>query len=347
MLNSFSEVLNSYPGANLLIPLTRVLLMASKGKRFKEIINSKGLHLRPCAYDALSALLIQRAGFDIVGTTGYGISSSLIGQPDMGLIGYHEMVERTRTIVNAVDLPVDVDVDTGYGNALNAHWTTLNFARVGAASIRFEDQVWPKRCGHLAGKQVIPVSEMLQKVKTAVKTRDAEAPDMAIGARTDARSVLGFDEALDRAVSYAEAGADYVYVEAPQSLDEVGKLVDQVPAPLAFNVIPGGKTPPFTFEELENRGVRYVSVPMICLYPAAKAMVDALDELRHGRNIRTISEMGVSWAEFNDLVGINKWRKMEIEALSEEELVQIYGTGDLEKIIEEELAGTDKVWRTH
>ncbi len=319
--------------------------MTSKGRKFKEIINSKGLHLRPCAYDALSALLIQRAGFQIVGTTGYGISSSLIGQPDMGLVGYHEMVERTRTIVNAVDLPVDVDVDTGYGNALNAHWTTLNFARIGAASIRFEDQAWPKRCGHMAGKQVIPASEMLQKLKTAIKTRDEENPDMAIGARTDARTVTGFQDALDRSIAYAEAGADYVYVEAPQSLEEVEILVEKVPAPLAFNVIPGGKTPPYTFDELEERGVRYVSVPMICLYPAAKAMVDALDELRNGRDIRKIAEMGVTWAEFNNLVGVNKWRQLEIEALSEEELLHNYGTTNLEEIIERELAGTEKIWK--
>lgn len=319
--------------------------MASKGKQFKNILNSKGLHLRPCAYDALSALLIERAGFQIVGTTGYGISSSLIGQPDMGLIGYHEMMERTRTIVNAVDLPVDVDVDTGYGNALNVHWTVLNFARIDAASIRFEDQVWPKRCGHMAGKQVIPASEMVQKIKAAVKTRDTENPDMAIGARTDARTVTGFDDALNRAKAYAEAGADYVYVEAPQSLDEVEKLVEKVPAPLAFNVIPGGKTPPFTFEELESRGVRYVSVPMICLYPAAKAMMTALEELKHGRDIRKIASMGVSWAEFNDLVGVNKWRQLEIESLSDEELLNNYGTTDLSEIIERELAGTEKIWR--
>ena len=319
--------------------------MASKGKQFKNILNSKGLHLRPCAYDALSALLIERAGFQIVGTTGYGISSSLIGQPDMGLIGYHEMMERTRTIVNAVDLPVDVDIDTGYGNALNVHWTVLNFARIGAASIRFEDQVWPKRCGHMAGKQVIPASEMVQKIKAAVKTRDTENPEMAIGARTDARTVTGFDDALNRAKACAEAGADYVYVEAPQSLDEVEKLVEKVPAPLAFNVIPGGKTPPFTFKELESRGVRYVSVPMICLYPAAKAMMTALEELKHRRDLRKIASMGVSWAEFNDLVGVNKWRQLEIEALSEEELINNYGTSDLKEIIERELAGTEKVWR--
>ncbi|MBN2335589.1 isocitrate lyase/PEP mutase family protein [Candidatus Bathyarchaeota archaeon] len=319
--------------------------MSSKGKDFKRILNTPELHLRPCAYDALSALLIEKAGFSIVGTTGYGISASLIGQPDMGLIGYHEMLERTRTIVNAVDLPVDVDVDTGYGNALNIHWTVSNFARVGAASVRIEDQIWPKRCGHMAGKQVIPAHDMVQKIKAAVNTRDQEDPDMAIGARTDARTVTGFDDALGRATAYGEAGADYVYVEAPQSLGEVEKLVEKVPVPLAFNVIPGGKTPPFTFEELEERGVRYVSVPMICLYPAAKAMVEALDELRHGRDIRRIAGMGVSWAEFNDLVGVNRWRRLEIESLSEEELVHNYGTSNLEEIIRRELAGTEKVWK--
>ncbi len=319
--------------------------MTSKGKNFKDILQSKGLHLRPCAYDALSALLIQRAGFGIVGTSGYGISASLIGQPDMGLIGYHEMLERTRTIVNTVTLPVDVDIDTGYGNSLNVHWTIQNFARVGAASVRLEDQVWPKRCGHMAGKQVIPSPDMIQKIKTAVKTRDTENPDMAIGARTDARTVTGFEDALARAISYAEAGADYVYVEAPQSLEEVEKLVEKVPAPLAFNVIPGGKTPPFTFEELESRGVRYVSVPMICLYPAAKAMMTALQELKTGRDIHRIASMGVTWAEFNDLVGVNTWRRLEIESLSREELIHNYGTDNLAEIIEKELAGTERVWK--
>ena len=133
-------------------------------------------------------------------------------------------------------------------------------------------------------------------------------------------------------------------LEAPQSLEEVEVLVEKVPAPLAFNVIPGGKTPPYTFDELEERGVRYVSVPMICLYPAAKAMVDALDELKHGRDIRKIAEMGVTWAEFNNLVGVNRWRQLEIESLSEEELMHNYGTTDLKEIIERELAGTEKVW---
>lgn len=203
--------------------------MSSKGSLFKELLHGDEMILRPCAYDSLSAILIERAGFEVVGTTGYGISASLIGQPDIGLVGFHEMFERVRTIINAIDLPVDVDIDTGYGNALNVSWTVRNFADIGAAGIRIEDQVWPKRCGHMAGKQVIPIDDMLHKIKSAVRTRDEAGSDMAIGARTDARTVNGFDDALNRAVTYAEAGADYVYVEAPQNLEEVKTLVDEIP----------------------------------------------------------------------------------------------------------------------
>nr|MBD3205797.1 hypothetical protein [Candidatus Bathyarchaeota archaeon] len=128
----------------------------------------------------------------------------------MGLIGYHEMLERTRTIVNAVDLPVDVDIDTGYGNALNVYWTVLNFAKIGAASVRLEDQVWPKRCGHMSGKEVIPEEEMIQRIRAAIKAKDDTGIDMVIGARTDARSIKGFEECLKRAINYAKAGANYV-----------------------------------------------------------------------------------------------------------------------------------------
>lgn len=318
--------------------------MASKGKRFKELLRRPGLLLRPCAYDALSAVLIEKAGFTAVGTSGYGISASLIGQPDMGLIGYHEMLERTRTIVNAVSLPVDVDVDTGYGNALNVYWTVKNFARVGAAGIRIEDQTWPKRCGHMAGKQVVPVEEMLQKVAAALKARDEEGSDMVVGARTDARTVNGFEDALRRATAYAEAGTDYVYVEAPQSLKEVKTLVDEVPAPLAFNIIPGGKTPPFEIDDMERLGVKYLSIPMICLYSATKAMVDSLRALKEHRDVKRLAGMGVSWAEFNELVGVSRWRRLELEVLPDEQLMDMYGSTDLDEIIRGELEGTQKVW---
>jgi methylisocitrate lyase len=312
---------------------------------FRKLLEEPGMILRPCAYDALSAILIERAGFDVIGTTGYGISASLIGQPDVGLVGFAEMLERARTIINAVGRPVDVDVDTGYGNALNVHWTVRSFARIGAAGVRIEDQVWPKRCGHLAGKRIVSKEEMIQKIRAAVKAKDEEDPDLVVGARTDARGVTGLDDTIDRAASYAEAGADYVYVEAPQSLDEVETLVKRVPAPLAFNIIPGGRTPPFGIGDLEARGVKYLSVPMVCLYSATKAMIEALDALRRGRDVSELAKGGVSWAEFNDIVGLRRWRRLELDALSEEELIEMYGTSDLDEITERELRGTDEVWR--
>jgi 2-methylisocitrate lyase-like PEP mutase family enzyme len=319
--------------------------MANKSEEFRAILNGSKMLLRPCAYDALSAILIERTGFSVVGTTGYGISASLIGQPDMGFLGSHEMLERTRTIVNAVNIPVDVDIDTGYGNALNVHWAVVNFSRVGAAGVRIEDQIWPKRCGHMSGKKVISKSEMVEKVKAAVRARLNEESEIVIGARTDARAVNGFNDALARAISYAEAGADYVYVEAPQSLGEVEKLVTMVPVPLAFNVIPGGKTPPFSFDKLEELGVRYVSVPMVCLYSATKAMMDALNELRTDKNIDKLASMGVTWAEFNEIVGLSNWRNIELESLSPEACIEMYGSIDLNEIIEKELSSTEKIWQ--
>jgi len=315
-----------------------------KAKTFRGYLQREGVvTLRPCAYDALSAILIQRAGFEVVGTTGYGIAASLIGQPDIGLVGFHEMLERARTIVGAVSLPVDVDIDTGYGNALNVYWTVKNFAQIGAAGVRLEDQVWPKRCGHMAGKGIIPTEEMVQKIKAAIKARDEENPDMVIGARTDARSVAGLQEVITRGVAYAEAGADYIYVEAPETLEEVETLVKRIPAPIAFNIVPGGRVPPFQLQELARIGVRYLSVPMVCLYPATKAMQQALVALKKG-DLAGVAELGVSWAEFNELVNIGFWRGLELELLPKEELAARYGTTDIEEVMRRELSGTHQ-WR--
>jgi len=282
-----------------------------KARKLRECLAQEGkLTLRVCAYDALSARLIQRAGFEVVGTTGYGISASLIGQPDIGLVGYAEMLERVRTIVNATDLPVDADIDTGYGNALNVYWTVKNFARIGVAGVRLEDQVWPKRCGHMEGKSIIPLEEMVSKIRAAVDAKNEENPELVIGARTDARSIVGFEEVLRRAKAYAQAGADYIYVEAPQSIEEIKTLVHEVPKPISFNIIPGGKTPLFDFDELVKVGVRYLSIPMVCLYPATKAMTEALKALKQ-RDFQKVVELGVSWSEFNEIVGYSDWRKLE------------------------------------
>ncbi len=316
----------------------------SLAKKFRGLFEKPGLIFRPCAYDALSAIIIEKVGFEVVGTTGYGIAASLLGVPDIGLVSFGEMLERVRTIVNAVSIPVDVDADTGYGNPLNVYWTVYNLAKVGAAGVRIEDQVWPKKCGHMKGKMIISKEEMVQKIKAAVKARNEIDPDIIIGARTDARAIAGLDEAIERGVAYAKAGADYVYVEAPQSLEEVELLVKKIPAPIAFNIIPGGKTPPFSVNELERIGVKYLSIPMVALYAATKAMMEALKVLKETRDYVKASEYGVTWYEFNELVGLRKWRQLEFEVLPPEELLKMYGTTDINKIIESEFKISKEFW---
>jgi len=317
----------------------------SKGREFRKLFEREGALLRPCAFDALSAILIERVGFEVVGTTGYGIAATLIGQPDIGLVSFGEMLERVRTIINAVNIPVDVDADTGYGNALNVYWTVYNFAAVGAAGVRIEDQVWPKRCGHMLGKRLISKDEMVQKVKAAIRARNEIDPDMVIGARTDARGVAGLEEALERGKAYAAAGADYVYVEAPQSIEEVERLVKEIPVPVALNIIPGGRTPPFAIQELERVGVKYISVPMVALYAATKAMYEALKVLKETRDVRALEKLGVTWWEFNDIVGLMKWRLLELELLPQNELLEMYGTTDINEILSREFKETAAKWR--
>ncbi|MGC9089620.1 MAG: isocitrate lyase/PEP mutase family protein [Caldisericia bacterium] len=315
-----------------------------RAQKFREYLNEKGILFRPCAYDALSAILIERAGFKVIGTTGYGISASLIGQPDIGLVDFSAMLERVRTMINSVNIPVDVDIDTGYGNAINVYWTVKNFARIGASGVRIEDQVWPKRCGHMAGKEIISTEEMVGKIKGAIKARDEENLYMVIGVRTDARAIEGLEGTLKRAKVYAEAGADYIYVEAPQSIEEVKRLVNEIPIPIAFNIIPGGRTPPFTIEELEEVGVKYLSVPMVCLYSATKAMIEALDALKK-KDLEKVKNLGVLWNVFNEIVGMRNWRKIELETLSKEELLEKYKTLNIEEIVEIEKKETEEKWK--
>lgn len=285
----------------------------SRSKAFRELLEKPGLLLRPCAYDALSALLIEKAGFKLMGTSGYAISASAIGQPDLGLISFGELLERARNIINCISIPVDVDADTGYGNALNAYWTAKNYIWIGAGGIRVEDQTWPKRCGHMSGKSIISKEEMAAKIRAAIRAREEEGSELVIGARTDARAIEGFEGTVERAMLYARAGADYVYVECPQSLEEVARLVKSISVPLAFNLIPGGKTPSFALAELEDLGVKYISIPMVCIYPAVRSMQEALKALRAG-DLNGVGELGINWSQFNELIGVRRWRRLEEES---------------------------------
>lgn len=285
--------------------------MASKAKCLKKLIKKPGMIVRPGIYDALTAKLAEKVGFKWVLLSGYGISASMLAKPDVGLLSFGEVLQKAREVCHVVDIPVVVDVDTGYGNAVNVFRTTQEMIRAGAASIQIEDQVWPKRCGHMSGKRIISIPEMIGKIRAAVDAKDEIDPDVVVGARTDARSVVSFEEVLKRGEAYADAGAAYIYVETPKSLEEVEKLVKEIKAPIAFNIIEGGKTPSFDFNELERIGVKILSLPLSTLYASTKAVMEVLKVMKRAKRIEELEPMTMLWHDFNELVGLSRIREME------------------------------------
>ncbi|HEX3724575.1 MAG TPA: isocitrate lyase/PEP mutase family protein, partial [Nitrolancea sp.] len=220
-------------------------------RQFRSLLAHPTTVVAPGAFDALSARLIEAAGFPVVYMTGFGVAASLLGRPDVGLTTMSEMVDSARRIVQAVSIPVIADADTGYGNARNLIRTIREYEAAGVAAIQIEDQVFPKRCGHMNGKQVVPIEEMAGKIAAAVAAR--RSPDMAIIARTDARAVEGMESAVSRARRYYQEGADMLFVEAPQSLQEIEEVAMRLSdVPLLFNWAEGGKTPPVSLEVLQT-----------------------------------------------------------------------------------------------
>ncbi len=264
----------------------------------------------PGAYDCLSARLVEAAGFPVVYMTGFGTSAGYLGRPDVGLLGMSEMVDNAARIVDAVAIPVIADADTGYGNAINVIRTVQSYERAGVAAIHIEDQVAPKKCGHLEGKQLIPAKEMAQKIRAAVDAR--KSSDFAIIARTDARAVEGLDGALDRARLYREAGADVLFVEAPQNEDEIERIAGELRGlPLLFNWAEGGKTPPVPFERLRELGFRIVIFPISTLLTAAHAMSKALEAIRqHGTSVPVLGDM-TPFKDFVNFLGFPEIQELE------------------------------------
>jgi carboxyvinyl-carboxyphosphonate phosphorylmutase len=246
--------------------------------KLRERLAAPGIVVAPGAYDGFSARLIERAGFEAVYMTGAGSAASVLGQPDLGLMTLTEMATRAAQVAGCVSLPVIADADTGYGNVLNVVRTVREYARAGVAGLHIEDQVAPKKCGHIAGKQVIPTAEFCDKIRAAAEYRPD--PDLVIIARTDARAVTGLDDAIERGNRAAEAGADMVFVEAPQSLEELGRVAREVKAPLLANMVPGGRTPAVKFSELQRLGFRLAIYPAVCMSAAITAMETALGRLR-------------------------------------------------------------------
>ncbi len=255
-------------------------------------------------YDALSAKLAERAGFRSVVLTGYGVAASLIGEPDIGLLTQTEIVDTARRIINAVNIPLVVDGDTGYGGALNVMRMVKELIKIGARGVIFEDQTWPKRCGHMRGKSVIDMEEHAQKIRAA-KEAKGDAPFIITG-RTDALEPLGIEEAIKRGKAYKEAGADLIFIEAPRTKEEMKRIAGEVPGPLVANMIEGGKTPLVPLEELHEMGFISVGYVLTGIFTAAKALSRAYSHvLEKGSSMDFLDEM-MSFEEFTSVLGLEK-----------------------------------------
>jgi len=284
--------------------------------RLRELLAGDGIVVAPGAFDAMSARLVEAAGFPAVYLTGFGVTASLLGRPDVGLLTMTEMVQAASRMRSAVEVPVIADADTGYGNALNVIRTVREYEAAGVAGIHLEDQVAPKRCGHLAGKQVVPADTMADRVRAAVAAR--HDPDFVLIARTDARAVEGLDAAIERARRYRDAGADMLFVEALRSEAEIEQVADTFrDVPLLFNWAEGGKTPPMGRDRLRELGFRLVICPISALLAATDAVRAVL-----GR----IARDGTPTGAVQDLPGLNDF--VELVGLPEiEQIGERYGNG--------------------
>ena len=278
--------------------------------RIREMFAEGRMLIAPGAHDALTARIICQEGFDAVYMTGYGQSASHLGMPDVGLMTYSEMVMRAECFVEACgDVPVIADADTGFGNAINVGRTVRGYEKAGVAVIQLEDQVMPKKCGHMVGREVIPLDEMIGKIKAAVDAR--RDPDFMIMARTDARTVLGIDEAIKRGKAFAEAGADIVFIESPESEEEMKRINDEIDALTIANMVEGGRTPLLPNERLEELGYNVVIYPTASTYVTAAAMANLMKRLKaEGTTANMVDDM-IPFPEFNRMVGLPDIRERE------------------------------------
>lgn len=255
-------------------------------------------------YDALSAKLAEKAGFKAVVVSGYAVAASLIGEPDIGLLTQTEVLDVSRRIINAVNIPVIVDGDTGHGGVLNVMRMVRELIGIGASGVIFEDQTWPKRCGHMRGKSVVEAEEHIQKIRAAVEARDNK--NITIIARTDSLATHGVDEAIRRGNLYKEAGADVIFVDAPNSKDELRRIASGIKAPLAVNMLEGGRTPLLPLEELKEMGFLSVGYPLTGIYSAARAIAEAFDHLlQEGSSLAMLNKM-MQFDEFSSVVELEE-----------------------------------------
>jgi 2-methylisocitrate lyase-like PEP mutase family enzyme len=279
----------------------------------KRLLQRDKLLVAPGCFDGLSARLVEEAGFEAAYLSGGAVARSM-GIPDIGLVTMSETIERACQVVSAVKLPVIADADTGYGNAVNLVRTVREFERAGVAAIHIEDQITPKRCGHLDGKEVISITEMANKLKAALGARTDD--NFCIIARTDARGVHGFDDAIERARVFAKLGVDAIFVEAPQSEDELAEIPRRLPGvPLLVNVFKGGKTPMLPMDRLQGMGYRIAIYPSETQRAAIHSMRRALTTLKREGSTESIDDSLTTFKERDKVVGLDDWQKIENEYL--------------------------------
>ncbi len=280
--------------------------MTRSTRELRRLLASGKLITMPCCYDALSAAMIEQAGFPLTFMSGFATAATRIARPDTGYISYGEMLDQGRNICEAVSIPVIGDGDTGYGNPMNVKRTVAGYARAGFAAIMIEDQIAPKRCGHTKGKQVVGRAEARTRIRAAVDARE-EGADILILARTDARAVHGLDEALERARDFSELGADILFVEAPCCVDEMRRICTEVPGVHMANMVEGGATPLLPPAELEELGFLIAAYPLTLLAAAMQAMRDTLSALKAGRSPDRLA----SFDDIKTIVGFDRYYREE------------------------------------
>ncbi|GJL80415.1 MAG: carboxyvinyl-carboxyphosphonate phosphorylmutase [marine bacterium B5-7] len=291
-----------------------------KTSTFRTLIEDPQILMLPGVHDVLSAKIAEQAGFDAITCGGYSISATLLGQPDTSQLSVTEMADQYGRLCDAVSIPVFGDGDTGFGNVTNTVRTVRLYERAGLAGMFIEDQVFPKRCGHMAGKDVIETDAMLAKLKAALDTR--EDPDFVIMARTDTIAVNGIDDAIDRLSLFREAGADLLFADAPQSVDEMRRLCHELEGPVMANMIDGGKTPIMPIDELAEIGFAVATYSLAATYVVARALKDYMAHLATHGTTQGYEEHMLTFDDFNEIVGLGDLRQREALYLSFAELFQ-------------------------
>lgn len=281
----------------------------TRHRALRERMAAPGIVVAPGCYDCISARLVEVSGFDALYVTGSGVSMSALGAPDMGALSFGEILDRVRRICDAVSIPVIADADTGYGGPLNVIRTMREFERAGVSAVQFEDQEWPKKCGHEPGRKVASSREMEQRIKAAADAR--VDPDVMIVARTDAIALEGFEAALERAERYREAGADILFVEAPQSEAELGQVPKRLGVPCLANMVEGGRTPVLPFPTLEALGFKVAIYPNSLTRLFARAGQDLLSSLRTTGSTAAMANQMLDHNQLWTLFENERWQALE------------------------------------